>query len=341
MLTRDIIVIGASMGGLDVFKQIVRGLPQDLEASVFLVWHVSPHAPSLLPQILTRAGALPAQHAVDREPIQHGRIYIAPPDYHLLLESTHMRLTHSPKENRFRPALDPLFRSAAYAFGPRVIGVILSGALDDGTAGLWAIKDRGGLALVQRPEEAQQSSMPLSALQHVEIDHCVPTAEIAPLLVKLSRQPLPTQEEGPMSAGLAIETQIGLQQEGLEAGVLQLGTPSVFTCPDCHGTLLRIRNGTLVRFRCHTGHAFSPQSFSAALTDATEDALWNVLRAFDEHIVLLGHLAQHAEETQQAEWAALLRHQEDETRTRAALVRQATLRQPREKASHEEEPPKP
>jgi two-component system chemotaxis response regulator CheB len=337
MSTRDIIVIGASMGGMEVFKQIVYALPRELEAAVFIVWHISPHAPSLLPQILTRAGTLPAQHGVDGEPIQRGHIYVAPPDYHLMLEATHLRLTHSPKENRFRPAIDPLFRSAAYAFGPRVIGVILSGALDDGTAGLWAIKDRGGIAIVQRPEDAQQSSMPLSALQHVEVDYCVPTEEIAPLLVELTRQPLLTQEEGPMAAGLEIETKIGLQQEGLEAGVLELGTPSIFTCPECHGTLLHIQNGKLVRFRCHTGHAFSPQSLIAALTDATEDTLWNVIRAFDESALLLQHLAQHAEETHQAEWAATLRQQEYKTRERAALVRQATLSQHSFKASEVEE----
>ncbi len=303
----------------------MHGLPKDLEAAVFIVWHISPHAPSLLPNILTRAGALPAQHAVDGEPIQHGRIYTAPPDYHLMLEATHLRLTHSPKENRFRPAIDPLFRSAAYAFGSRVIGVILSGALDDGTAGLWAVKDRGGVAVVQRPGDAQQSSMPLSALQHVEIDHCVPTNEIAPLLVQLTNQPLEAKEEGPMAEGIEIETKIGLQQEGLAAGVLELGSPSIFTCPECHGALLQIRNGNLVRFRCHTGHAFSPQSLIAALTEATEDALWNVLRAFDESAMLLQHLAQHAEETQQTEWGAALRQQVYETRARTDLVRQATL----------------
>src|SRR5215831_10539902 len=162
---RDIIVIGASTGGLEAFKQIVRALPQDLAAAVFIVWHISPEAPSILPGILTRAGKLPAHHGVDGEPIRHGRIYIAPPDYHLMLEATHLRLTHSPKENRFRPAVDPLFRSAAYAFGPRVIGVVLSGALDDGTAGLWAVKDRGGLAVVQDPQDACIASMPQSALR--------------------------------------------------------------------------------------------------------------------------------------------------------------------------------
>src|SRR5262245_45187073 len=218
MMTHDIIVIGASAGGVTACKQLVRGLPLDLAAAVFIVHHIPPYAPSHFPEILAYAGTLPVQHGVDGEPIRRGRIYVAPPDFHLLLGATHLRLTQSPKENRFRPAIDPLFRSAAYAFGPRVTGVILSGALADGTAGLWAIKDRGGLAVVQHPDEAQQASMPLSALQHVEIDYCVPTAELAPLLVELSHQPLVAREEKLMSKELEIETKIGLQQERLAAG---------------------------------------------------------------------------------------------------------------------------
>ena len=257
-MTHDIIVIGASAGGVAACKQLVRGLPPELAAAVFLVHHIPSSAPSHLPEILAYAGTLPVQHGVDGEPIRRGRISVAPPDCHLLLEATHLRLTQGPKENRLRPAIDPLFRSAAYAFGPRVIGVILSGALDDGTAGLWTIKDRGGLALVQHPDEAQHASMPLSALRHVEIDYCVPTAELAPLLVELTHQPVVATKEESMSTELEIETKIGLQHEGLAAGVLQLGAPSIFTCPECHGVLLHLQHGRLQRFRCHTGHAFSP-----------------------------------------------------------------------------------
>ena len=302
-------------------------MPQDLAAAVFIVCHRSPYAPSRVPEILAKVGPLPVYHGVDGEPIRRGIIYVAPPDYHLMLDPHHLRLTRGPKENRFRPAIDPLFRSAAYAFGPRVIGVILSGALDDGTAGLWAIKDRGGLALVQQPEEAQQPSMPLSALQYVEIDYCVPTAEIAPTLVELTHQPLTAQEEAPTALALEIETKIGFHQQGLKAGVLQLGAPSVFTCPDCHGSLLQITNGRLLRFRCHTGHAFSPESLLAALTEATENTLWNALRALEESQVLLQHLAQHADQAGDPERAGALQQQERKRQKQAALVRQAMLPQ--------------
>ena len=189
MIKRDIIVIGASAGGLQALSALLGKLPKDLQASVFVVWHISPNHRSILPGVLSRAGKLPATHAVDGEPIRPGRIYVARPAYHLVLEVDRVRLTKGPKENRFRPAVDTLFRSAAYAFGPRVIGVVLTGALDDGTAGLWSIKDRGGIAIVQDPEEAENPSMPASAKQHVEIDYCIPIAQIAETLIHLTGAP--------------------------------------------------------------------------------------------------------------------------------------------------------
>src|SRR5688500_13070138 len=160
MPKRDILVIGASSGGLEVLKGLLGGLPAGLPASVFVVLHMAAHHPSRLPELLSRVCPLPVAHAVDGEPIVPGRVYVAPPDNHLLLMPDQVRLTNGPKENRARPAVDALFRSAAQAFGPRVVGVVLTGQLDDGTAGLWAIKDRGGLAAVQDPEEASAPSMP-------------------------------------------------------------------------------------------------------------------------------------------------------------------------------------
>src|SRR5918992_4373045 len=180
--------MGGSAGGLSAFSRIVKQLPADLNAAVFIVWHISPYAPSKLPDIHSQAGKLEARNPAEGESIQPGKIYVAPPDRHLLLEAGRIRVTKGPKENRFRPAVDPLFRSAAYAYGSRVTGVVLSGALEDGTAGLWAIKDRGGIAIVQDPAEAEQSSMPRSALNNVEVDYCSPLPEIPQLLVKLSQQ---------------------------------------------------------------------------------------------------------------------------------------------------------
>ncbi|MDP9364956.1 MAG: chemotaxis protein CheB, partial [Chloroflexota bacterium] len=182
MAGRNIVVVGASAGGVEALVNLVRGIPANLPVAVFVVLHVPANATSLLPQILTRAGLLPAAHATDGAPIVHGQIVVAPPDHHLLIERDGIRLSRGPRENRSRPAVDPLFRSAARAFGPRAVGVVLSGSLDDGTSGLAAIKARGGVGIVQDPAEAVFPSMPLSAIEHVAVDHRLPASQIGPLL---------------------------------------------------------------------------------------------------------------------------------------------------------------
>src|ERR1044071_8567923 len=170
MATDDILTIGASAGGVEALRVLVSLLPTELPAALFVVLHIPQDAPSLLPALLQRAGSLPARHPADNTPIENGRIYVAPPNRHMLLEPGRVRLVHGPKENRHRPAIDPLFRSAAKAYGPRVVGVILTGALDDGTQGLEVVKKCGGVTIVQNPEEAIVPSMPLSALRYVEVD---------------------------------------------------------------------------------------------------------------------------------------------------------------------------
>jgi len=295
MSHRDIIVIGASAGGVEALTALVRLLPSDLPAALFIVSHLPPYGRTVLPEILQRVGQLPAALAVDGEPIRASKIYVAPPDHHLLLETERVRVTHGPKENRFRPAIDPLFRSAAYVYGPGVIGVVLSGALDDGTAGLWAVKDRGGLALVQDPEEALVSAMPESALAYVQIDYCVPVAALGPLLVRLSAEPLVPETVPPTSPSLAIESHITADERAAEGEVMQLGELSPFTCPECHGTLTRLQEGGLLRFRCHTGHAYMAQSLLTELAESLEATLWNTLRVIEEQILLLRHMAQHAQ----------------------------------------------
>src|SRR5438477_8843312 len=206
MATKDIVVVGASAGGMHALEKLVAGLPRDLPAAVFVVWHLSPGVRSVLPKVLARAGPLPAEHARDGDAIRPGRIYIAPNDHHLLLERGYVRVTKGPKENRFRPAVDPLFRSAAYIYSTRAVGVVLSGALDDGTAGLWAIKLRGGTAIVQDPVDAMQRSMPINALDNVEVDYKVPVAEMGSLLARLAQEEaapgtlLPAEEREKMEA---------------------------------------------------------------------------------------------------------------------------------------------
>lgn len=196
----DIIVIGASHGGIEALSLLMGTLPADLAASVFVVQHVSPQVPSHLPEILSRRGSLPASHPHDGEEFQPGRVYIAPPDRHLLVEDGRVRVGRGPRENLFRPAVDVLFRSAALAHGPRVIGVVLTAALDNGTAGLWAVKHHGGIAVVQDPSEAQHASMPESALEYVDVDHCLPVAEMGPLLGRLAREEAPAADPAAVAA---------------------------------------------------------------------------------------------------------------------------------------------
>jgi two-component system chemotaxis response regulator CheB len=321
----DIIVVGASAGGLEALQILMKGLTFDLPAALFVVVHISPASRSVLPSILSRTGPLPVKHAIDGEAIRRGCVYIAPPDHHLVLERGYVRVTHGPKENRFRPAVDVLFRSAAYAYGPRVIGLVLSGQLDDGTAGLWAVKDRGGLAIVQNPQDAVYPSMPLSAMRHVSVDYSLPVAEIAAVLKHLTGQPAAEEEGYPVSKALEIETRIALEDPPLEAGLMQLGQLSPYTCPECHGVLLQLQDGGVARFRCHTGHAFSANSLLADVRASTERALWSTVRAIEESMLLLQHLARHAEARNDRATAALTRRKLQEAERRAALVRQATI----------------
>lgn len=212
MFRHDIIVIGTSAGGLKALSSILGTLPTDIDATLFIVQHLAADKPSILPQILTDVGSLPAAHPIDGEKIQKGRIYVAPPDYHLLVNQGSMRVVRGPQENRFRPAIDTLFRSATRAYGPRVVGVVLTGYLDDGTVGLQAIKKRGGIAIVQDPQEAEYPSMAQSALQYVKVDYCVPLAEIPDLLVHLSKEPAAEEEAYPVTEEIEVESKIAEQK---------------------------------------------------------------------------------------------------------------------------------
>lgn len=325
MDTRNIIVIGASAGGFAVLRQLAAALPPDLLAALFIVWHMPPDGQGLLSQVLDLAHTLPAADAVDGEAIAPGRIYVAPPDHHLLLEPGRVRVTKGPKEHRFRPAVDPLFRSAAVAYGPRVVGVVLSGALDDGAAGLQVIKRHGGTAVVQDPLDAEVPSMPRSAMRAVAVDYAVPAAGLATLLVRLSQESVPVPPEVTMDDDnkTRIELRIAAAENALSAGVMKLGSLTPYTCPDCHGVLLVLRDGDQMRFRCHTGHAFSADSLLDALTATTENELWNALRSLDENVLLLNHLGDHLAESQQTALAAMYYQQAQVATAQSELVRQA------------------
>jgi two-component system chemotaxis response regulator CheB len=290
----DIIVVGASAGGVEALRTLAGGLPADLPAAVFVVLHLPAQAPSMLPVILARSGPLETLHPADHEPIIPGRIYVAPPDCHLLVERDRARVVRGPKENRHRPAVDPLFRSAARAYGPRVIGVILSGTLDDGTAGLLAVKQRGGIAVVQDPDEALYPGMPRSALENVPADHIVPVAAIGGLLGELARAPAPAEAAYPVPAYMELEAKVAEMETGTVHPNEIPGTPSVYTCPECHGTLWELQEGELIRFRCRVGHAFSSESMMAEQSESLETALWTALRTLEESASFSRRLAARA-----------------------------------------------
>ncbi|HJQ33565.1 MAG TPA: chemotaxis protein CheB [Pyrinomonadaceae bacterium] len=323
---RDIIVVGTSAGGVEALRTLVGGLPKDFPGSVFVVMHTAPDSPGVLAQILDRWGPLPADNAHNHERIQPGRVYVAPPDRHLLLEPGRMRVTHGPRENRFRPAIDPLFRSAAQVYGPRAVGVILTGGLDDGTSGLWAIKRLGGTAVVQDPSEAFVPSMPLSALDQVEVDYTLPLAEIAPLLVRLTRTSVAEQGGYEVPEELNIEICIAKEDRALDIGLAKLGTPSIFACPECHGTLLQLKENGRTRYRCHTGHAFSADSLLAEITENVETSLWNAIRAIDESVMLLRHMAEHVREAENGgEVAEQFLEKAKDAERRSGIIRRAVF----------------
>jgi len=280
-----LIVIGASLGGVRALIELASAFPANLPAPVLVVLHTGAHR-SVLPSLLSTKCALPVSHAQHDEAIRDGRIYVAPPDHHMLVMGGRSVLTRGAKEHHTRPAIDPLFRSAALARGPEVIGVILTGRLDDGTAGLQVIKQRGGIAVVQDPADAFASSMPASALKYVAIDHCLPLALLPPLLTSLVSMPVPPGaafiDERP-----AHEQDLSLRRGDVMNHLHAIGSQSSFACPDCHGTLWEVRDSRPKRYRCHTGHAFTARTLQETMATASDEATWSALRSLQERELLL------------------------------------------------------
>lgn len=322
----DLIVIGASAGGVEALSELVRGLPADLPAAVCVVLHVPAHGPSLLPSILARAGKLPACHPRDGDAILPGHVYVAPPDHHLLVREDRFRVIRGPRENGHRPAVDPLFRTAARWYGGRAIGVILTGALDDGSAGVAAIKSRGGLAVVQDPDEAVYASMPRHAVDNNAVDYVLPLAQIAPTLARLAREPAdPDGGNGMADDTLAREGEIDEFNLDVIAAADHPGKPSGWGCPDCGGALWEIDERELIRFRCRVGHAWSVNSLLAEQSHAVEIALWSALRALEERAALSIRLADRLDGRGGGRSAERFREQAHESRSRAALIRRVLI----------------
>lgn len=270
----DVVVIGASAGGIPALKHLVARLPGNLPAAVLVVLHVSPTTPSALPAILSKAGALDARHAQDGDAIEPGRILVAPPDFQMTVADGTLKLERGPRENGHRPAIDPLMRTAAHHLGPRVVGVVLTGMLADGTVGLAAIKAAGGVTIVQDPGTAAFASMPRHAVEGVGPDHVVPLEELPPLLEQVV-----TEAPARAVAGAPGEEP---PRTPIEVGDDHRGTLTAFTCPECHGTLWEVDEGGVPSFRCRVGHRYAIDALVESQAETTETALWAAARALEE-----------------------------------------------------------
>jgi two-component system chemotaxis response regulator CheB len=319
---RDIVVIGTSAGGLAVLLELVKSLPADFPGAIFVVQHFPPDSESFLPHLLGAVSALPVKHPQDGEDIVPGTIYVARPDHHLLVEDDRVLVKRGPKENRFRPSIDALFRSAAYVYGPRVIGVVLTGYLDDGTSGLWSVQRMGGLAVVQDPHDAQVPAMPANALEFVTADYLVPAAELGALLTRLTLESAPAKPRIPAAQLdlLKVEFTIAKQGNAFELGIIDKGKLTPFTCPDCHGALTQLVEGNLIRFRCHTGHAYTVSALLGEVTQSVESLLYQSMRGLEETKMLLHSLGEHFGRDKQPAVADLFFKKAAETGRQARVV---------------------
>jgi two-component system, chemotaxis family, protein-glutamate methylesterase/glutaminase len=305
MPTRDIVVMGASAGGIGVLQKVLGALPWNLPASLFLVVHTAEDSPGLLPEILNRYSKVPVLYAVHNAPILPGRVYVAPGGQrHMVLDRGKVRLEPGPRENRNRPSIDALFRSASFAYGSRLIGVVLSGNLDDGSVGLADIKRRGGLAIVQDPEDADAPSMPSCAIEATEVDLILPSAEIGARLTEL----VSTQAEDKIQV-------ISNGNKNMEP------TGQVYSCPECGGVLEEKQEGEMVRFQCRVGHLYSPESLMADQGLATERALWAAIRSLEEQAEFSERLANNSQQKQRARLARRFSDRAKASRDDASVLR--------------------
>ena len=321
---RDLIVIGASAGGIEALQNLLAPLPSDLPAAILVVLHTSGRSGSLLPQILGRATPLKASHPEDGTQIRAGNVYIAPPDFHMLVQGNHIRVLRGPRENLHRPAIDPLFRSAALSAGRRVIAVVLTGMLDDGTSGLMVVKAHGGVPIVQDPQTAMFSAMPRNALEQVPDARVLRLEAIPAELVRLVGEEIPAPPDPAERPGSLEDKETRL----LELEMPQLenddrpGRPSAFACPDCGGVLWELEENGFLRFRCRVGHAFTARNLSVEQQHAIETALWSALRALEESGALYKRLADRAAGHGHSQTAEQFQDRAENTQQNARVLRE-------------------
>lgn len=330
-----VFVIGASAGGVETLIRLCKLLPEKLQAAVFVVLHTPATGPGLLPAILKRYGNLPAVFPKDGQKIETGYIYVAPPDHHMRVQKGHIDIWHGPRINLLRPAADVTFSTAAQAYGPLCTGIVLSGTRNDGTAGLMSIKEKGGVTIVQDPDEAIFSAMPRSAIDTNVIDHILHIDEIAEMIQQLANYPnegtLPPREaasdpaegdqEGVPETMEHSKRELNQDRKDFEQHNLFETTRTVLTCPECGGVLVETHNGNNIRYECQIGHGFSESSFVAGHSDMVEHALWAAVRALDERILLLERIANRAQAQGAAITVTRLRESAEEARKDAELIR--------------------
>lgn len=302
----DIVVIGGSAGSLEALKCLAPLLPADLPAAIFVAVHIASNFPSYLPAILTSFGHLPAFQPKERQRIRPGVIYVAPPDHHLLVGDGFVEISRGPRENRARPAIDPLFRSAARAYGARVLGIVLSGNMDDGSSGLMAIKIRGGLGVVQSAAEALCPEMPTHAKEYAHADAELPIAEIAALIAQVASERLPLHQQPAPETHMNDDVDREAAKASLEtdANEEKIGQPSAYACPECHGVMWEVEEGEMLRFRCRVGHAYTADALRSALSDSVEEALWAAMRSLEEKASLLRRMGVRSGDKRAAEYQA-------------------------------------
>lgn len=321
MLGHDIIVIGASAGGIEAVSDLIVQFPENLKAAVFVVIHISSASPSLLPGILARNTPLKVSEAGSGTEIKYGNIYVAPSDHHLLLKDGIMITSRGPKENRARPAIDPLFRSAAAEYGPKVIGIILSGLLDDGVSGLRAIKRCNGITIVQNPEDALFPDMPQSAIQNVEIDYKLPVTKMGAVINRLVMEETNGNSDPPKD----VKKEIEVAQTGVYKNSYEPNTGYVYSCPECNGPLSEIKDGTLLRYRCITGHSYTASALLSQQDDVFEAALFAALRILEERANMLERMSTNNPKPLHTKTFADIKRRAEETRQHAKVIRDLIL----------------
>ena len=324
MSNRDVIAIGTSAGGVEALLKLAAKLKPDIPATILVTIHLAAQFRSELDRLLSRAGPVPAHFARHGERYRRGTIYLAPPDRHLLIDGEHLYLGSGARENNVRPAIDPMLRSVAMCCGARAIGVVLTGTLDDGASGLWAIERCGGITVVQDPQDAAFDEMPLNALNLVKADHLVALEDLPALLEKLAREP--AGKPMPVPDNIAFEVKIARGANGSMDEMDRWGRRSRLACPECHGVMWEIEEDELLRYRCHVGHSYSADVMSVALDNNLRQALAGAVRALEERVSLTSKLQRDAERRQHRLVAANWARRANEAQHELEVIRDAMRR---------------